>query len=97
MHTFRKNQPKDGVMSGDNKVEELTSLERNMKQMELLRKRMGSIKHKIAVISGKGGVGKSLVTVNLAVALAMAGRKGKVGILDADIHGPSVPEMMGLK
>jgi len=67
-----------------------------MKQM-LLRKRMGSIKHKIAVISGKGGVGKSLVTVNLAVALAMAGRKGKVGILDADIHGQSVPKMMGLK
>jgi ATP-binding protein involved in chromosome partitioning len=70
---------------------------RNQLQMELLQKRMGRVKHKIAVISGKGGVGKSLVTVNLAVALAMRGRNGRVGVLDADIHGPSVPKMMGLK
>ena len=62
-----------------------------------LRRRMDRVKHKIAVISGKGGVGKSLVTVNLAAALAMHGRNGRIGILDADIHGPSVPKMMGLK
>jgi len=73
------------------------SLNRNQLQEELLRVRMDKIKHKLAVISGKGGVGKSLVTVNLAMALAMKGRNGRIGILDADIHGPCVPKMLGLK
>ncbi|MGB9622480.1 MAG: P-loop NTPase, partial [Candidatus Bathyarchaeia archaeon] len=58
---------------------------------------MSKIKHKIAIISGKGGVGKTLVTVNLAVALAMKGRNGRVGLLDADLHGPCVPKMLGMK
>jgi Mrp family chromosome partitioning ATPase len=64
---------------------------------ELLKIRMGKVKHKIAVISGKGGVGKTLVTVNLAAILAREKGAGKVGILDADIHGPCVPTMLGLK
>ena len=64
---------------------------------EKLRSRMIKIRHKIAVISGKGGVGKSLVTVNLAVALALNGRNGRIGVLDADIHGPCVPKMLGLE
>ena len=64
---------------------------------EMLRSRMTKIRHKIAVISGKGGVGKSLVTVNLAMALAIKGRNGRVGVLDADLHGPCVPKMLGLK
>jgi ATP-binding protein involved in chromosome partitioning len=59
--------------------------------------KMSMIKHKIAVISGKGGVGKSTVTVNLAAAFAAQGHPGKVGVLDADIHGPCVPKMLGLK
>jgi ATP-binding protein involved in chromosome partitioning len=63
-------------------------------QQQLLNLRMGKIKHKIAVISGKGGVGKSTVTVNLAAAFAKSGHA--VGILDADIHGPSVPRLLGL-
>jgi ATP-binding protein involved in chromosome partitioning len=57
---------------------------------------MKKIKHKIAVISGKGGVGKSTVTVNLATALALNKKSNHVGILDADIHGPSVPKIIGL-
>ncbi len=55
---------------------------------------LSSIKHTIAVVSGKGGVGKSLVTGLLSVAM---NRKGKhVGILDADITGPSIPKMFGI-
>jgi ATP-binding protein involved in chromosome partitioning len=65
-----------------------------LKQQETLRLRMSKIKHKVAVISGKGGVGKSIVTVNLAAAFANSGHA--VGILDADIHGPSVPRLLGL-
>jgi ATP-binding protein involved in chromosome partitioning len=65
-----------------------------LEQRELLRTRMNKIKHKIAVISGKGGVGKSTVTVNLATAFAL--HDNHVGILDADIHGPSVPRLLGL-
>lgn len=56
---------------------------------------MGAIKYKIFVMSGKGGVGKSSVTVNTAAALAKKGYK--VGILDVDMHGPSVPNLLGLK
>ncbi len=59
-----------------------------------LQERMALIRHKIIVMSGKGGVGKSTVAVNLAVALTMGGKR--VGLLDADIHGPSVPKLLGL-
>jgi ATP-binding protein involved in chromosome partitioning len=67
---------------------------RMREQQELLKLRMKHVKHTVAVISGKGGVGKSTVTVNLAAAFALHGKH--VGILDADIHGPSVPRLLGL-
>ncbi len=53
------------------------------------------IKNKLVVLSGKGGVGKSTVAANIAVALARQGKK--VGLLDVDVHGPSIPRLLGLK
>ncbi len=53
------------------------------------------VKYKIAVLSGKGGVGKTATTINLAAALTKSGYQ--VGIFDADLHGPSVPKMLGIK
>ena len=52
------------------------------------------VKHVIAIASGKGGVGKSTVSANLAIALAQAG--AKVGLMDADVYGPTIPMLMGL-
>jgi ATP-binding protein involved in chromosome partitioning len=57
------------------------------------RPQIAGVKHVIAIGSGKGGVGKSTVAVNLACALTKLGRQ--IGIMDADIYGPSVPKMMG--
>ena len=57
--------------------------------------RMGRIKRKIVVMSGKGGVGKSMTTANLALAFARAGHK--VGVLDVDLNGPCIPKMLGVQ
>ncbi len=69
--------------------------EQRRHQEELLKKRLSRIRHKIMVMSGKGGVGKTTVSVNIAYELASRGYK--VGLLDADIHGPNVPLMLGLE
>lgn len=60
-----------------------------------LRERMGRVRKKVAVTSGKGGVGKSVLTANLAVALATGGRL--VGVLDADLNGPSMAKILGVR
>lgn len=70
------------------------SLERYVER-EALSARMGHIGRKLLVLSGKGGVGKSTVAANLALALAKANKR--VGLLDVDIHGPSIPRLLGLE
>ena len=62
-------------------------------QRKVMSENLKDVRHKLFVMSGKGGVGKSSVTVNLATALASRGFT--VGILDVDIHGPSVPRLLG--
>lgn len=57
--------------------------------------RMSHVRRKVLVLSGKGGVGKSTVAVNLAASLMLAGRR--TGLLDVDIHGPSIPTMLGIE
>jgi len=64
-------------------------------EQEQIRKRVKQIKHQILVLSGKGGVGKSTVAVNLAMSLALSGKS--VGLLDIDIHGPSIPKILNLE
>jgi len=67
--------------------------QREMEDLQL-QNRMSHIGHKLLVLSGKGGVGKSTVAANLAISLAMEGLS--VGLLDVDVHGPSIPTLMGL-
>jgi ATP-binding protein involved in chromosome partitioning len=62
-------------------------------QQDRLERRLAGVLHVVAVASGKGGVGKSMVSANLAAALAAAGHR--VGALDADVHGPSLALMLG--
>ena len=66
-------------------------------QENAISRSLDKIKHKILVMSGKGGVGKSTVSVNLALALALAKSGHQVGLMDVDIHGPDVVRMLNLK
>jgi len=68
---------------------------RMKKEAENITKRLSHIRHKILVMSGKGGVGKSSIAAYLAVSLA--GRGYRVGLMDVDLHGPSIPRLLGLK
>ncbi len=65
------------------------------RQRQALSRKMSQIGRKLLVLSGKGGVGKSTVAANLAISLAMTGKS--VGLLDVDIHGPSIPRLLGLE
>jgi len=64
-------------------------------QTEAIRKNLSKVNNIVMVISGKGGVGKSTVASNLAIALAEKGQK--IGLLDIDIHGPNLPKMLGVE
>lgn len=68
--------------------------EQMARDKQVLHARMDKIKHKLVVLSGKGGVGKSTVAANLAVTLSSRGKR--VGLLDIDIHGPSISGIMNL-
>ena len=64
-------------------------------QQARLARRLGAVRHRVAVVSGKGGVGKSALTANVASALALGG--WRVGVLDADLNGPSMAKMLGVR
>lgn len=74
---------------------EYIDFEAQVKQINKIKERMGRIRRKLLVMSGKGGVGKTTITVNLANALVDAGRR--VGVLDTDLHGPNVAKMFGVE
>ena len=81
-------------------VEIQSNMPKNPQQMQAeqdiaVNESLGKIKNKILVMSGKGGVGKTSTSVNLAIALADIGYN--VGIIDVDLHGPDVPRMLGLE
>jgi ATP-binding protein involved in chromosome partitioning len=83
-----------GAMTPEQRAELQTTLRGGAPAKEIPFAQPGSLTKVFAIASGKGGVGKSSVTVNLALALAKAGRT--VGIVDADIYGHSVPAMLGI-
>ena len=69
--------------------------EKDFEERRTLQARLSCIRHKVIVLSGKGGVGKSTIAVNIAAELARAGKR--VGLLDVDLHGPSIPTLLGME
>ncbi len=82
-------------MSQNTREEKKTANPVLNEQDEKIREKLSQIEHKIMVMSGKGGVGKSTVSINLAVGLSL--QNFYLGLLDVDIHGPNVPKMLGLE
>ena len=83
-----------GVMSDEQRAELKTKLRGGVREREIPFSRDGNLTQVLLIASGKGGVGKSSVTVNLAQAIAARGKN--VGVLDADIYGHSIPPMLGI-
>ena len=86
---------KDTTCETCNQSSSCSQQEKEAHAQERLKAKLSHIKHRIMVMSGKGGVGKSTVSTNLAVALSQDGFD--VGLLDADIHGPNIPKMLGIE
>ena len=86
--------PNEHERGGAVSIMEMHNPEQDREQ-QAVEKRLSKIRHIMLVLSGKGGVGKSTVAANIAVELARGGRE--VGLLDVDIHGPSIPGMLGLE
>ncbi|MBN1167163.1 MAG: Mrp/NBP35 family ATP-binding protein [Methanospirillaceae archaeon] len=88
-------KPSDTCDSNCSSCPHGTTCEDAEKRSNLPPKAAVDVRHVILVLSGKGGVGKSTVSVNLAYALSNKGRQ--VGLLDLDIHGPNIPKMLGIE
>jgi ATP-binding protein involved in chromosome partitioning len=86
---------KDAISETYDQSSSCTQQEKEIHAQERLKSKLSHIKHRILVMSGKGGVGKSTVSTNLAVLLSLDGFD--VGLLDADIHGPNIPKMLGIE
>jgi ATP-binding protein involved in chromosome partitioning len=86
---------KDEICDICNQSGSCSQQEKEAHAQERLKSKLSHIQHRIMVMSGKGGVGKSTVATNLAVALSLDGLD--VGLLDADIHGPNIPKMLGIE
>jgi ATP-binding protein involved in chromosome partitioning len=93
----------DGAMAQDLKqilgrlkyTDDAKVVQQITQHMKAVAGRMASVRRKLVIMSGKGGVGKSMTTVNLALAFARQGNR--VGILDVDLNGPCVPKMLGMR
>jgi Mrp family chromosome partitioning ATPase len=86
---------KDVICDTCDQTSSCSQQEKEAHAQERLKSKLSNIKYRIMVMSGKGGVGKSTVSTNLAVALSQDGLN--VGLLDADIHGPNIPKMLGIE
>jgi ATP-binding protein involved in chromosome partitioning len=76
-------------------IEQEEGKDKMNEEVDVVKAQMDKVKHKIMVMSGKGGVGKTTVAANLAFALGM--RDLDVGLMDADIHGPDIPKILGVE